>query len=156
MKNLNLIILVNTLLVFACQPDKELADTLYHGGDIITINGDSPEYVEALVVKDGKIAFVGQKTEALKKYQGQEIDLKGKTLLPGFIDPHSHIFLQSAKFSCVNLDPHPIGDVKTIADIQRKLSERIKERNPEPGSVVIGWGYDDTGLEEMRHPNRGR
>lgn len=41
-----------------------------------------------------------------------------------------------------------------MADVQRKLSQRIKERKLEPAKWVIGWGYDDTGLTEMRHPNR--
>lgn len=58
------------------------------------------------------------------------------------------------KFSVVNLDPYPIGDVKTIADVQRKLRERIEKTNHEKGKWVFGWGYDATGLEEMRHPNR--
>ncbi len=52
------------------------------------------------------------------------------------------------------IDPHPIGDVKTIADIQRKLRERIDEKKLEPGRWVFGWGYDDTGVKEQRHPNR--
>ena len=39
--------------------------------------------------------------------------------MPGFIDAHSHVVQQSLKFSVVNLDPSPIGDVKTIADVQR-------------------------------------
>jgi predicted amidohydrolase YtcJ len=54
----------------------------------------------------------------------------------------------------VNLDPDPIGDVKNIADIQRKLRERIDEQKIEPGGWVFGWGYDDTGVAEQRHPTR--
>ena len=68
--------------------------------------------------------------------------------------PHSHVVQQSLKFSVVNLDPSPIGDVKTIADVQRKLRARISEKKLAQGQWVFGWGYDDTGLKEMRHPNR--
>lgn len=148
-------IVLLTLLSCKQQPEN-VADSIYYGGDIITMEGDTPQYAEAVAVKEGKILFVGPKDEAMK-FEGSEtkvVDLQGKTMLPGFIDPHSHIIMQSAKFACVNLDPYPIGDVKTIADIQRKLRERINEKEPKPGTVIVGWGYDDTSLEEMRHPNR--
>ncbi|MEY4567960.1 MAG: hypothetical protein RLY14_2930, partial [Planctomycetota bacterium] len=65
---------------------------VYFGGDILTMRGAEPEYVESLVVKEGKIAFVGPLSEA-KQIAGADakgIDLKGKTLLPGFIDTHGH------------------------------------------------------------------
>ena len=150
--------LITVLMLFSCQTgnNNNGKNTIYFGGDILTMEGDQPEYTEALVVKDGKIQFTGNKKDALKLKgdSTQLIDLEGKTLIPGFIDPHSHVVMQSAKFSCVNLDPYPIGDVKNIADIQRKLRDRINERKPEAGATIIGWGYDDTGLEEMRHPNR--
>jgi hypothetical protein len=112
--------------------------------------------VEALAVKDGKILMTGsaEKVSALNGPETRTVDLNGHALMPGFIDPHSHVVMQAAKFACVNLDPYPIGDVKNIADIQRKLRERITLRKTAPGAPVIGWGYDDTGLEDMRHPNR--
>ena len=61
--------------------------------------------VEALAVKNGKIMFAGSKSSALRK-KGKNtkiIDLKGKCLMPGFFDPHSHVVLQSVKFSVANL-----------------------------------------------------
>ena len=69
---------------------KDAADAIYYGGNIITMEGDSANYAEAVVVKDGKIVFVGSKDEAMKVAgDGHEmVDLKGKTMMPGFIDPH--------------------------------------------------------------------
>ena len=58
------------------------------------------------------------------------------------------------KFSTANLDPKPIGKVCSISDIQQILRDWIKEKKLKPGQWVIGWGYDDTGIKEMRHPNR--
>jgi len=68
------------------------ADVIYHGGSILTMAGDKPAYVEALAVRDGKIVFTGSRDEALKmKSEATKVvDLKGKALLPGFIDAHSH------------------------------------------------------------------
>jgi len=134
---------------------EETADVIYYGGPILTMIRDG-DRVEALAVTGNKILATGSKEDvlALKGADTTLVDLEGHCLMPGFVDPHSHVALQSAKFSTVNLDPYPIGDVKTIADIQRKLKERIEEKNLEPGKWLFGWGYDDTGLEEMRHPNR--
>jgi len=131
------------------------ADTIYHGGPILTMTADG-DRAEALAVKDGRILAVGTLAElANRKGPGTHmVNLQGKCLMPGFFDPHSHIVMQSVKFSTVNLDPKPIGEAGSIADIQRILREWIARKKITPGKWVIGWGYDDTGIEEQRHPNR--
>lgn len=74
--------------------DDESNATMYYGGDIITMEGDSVEYAEAVVIKDGKIHFVGAKEEAMVVAGAghRMIDLAGKTMLPGFIDAHGHLY----------------------------------------------------------------
>ena len=131
------------------------AETIYFGGPIVTMVKDGHR-VEALAVKDGKIAAVGSKAEvlAMQGPQTKMVDLGVRCLIPGFIDPHSHVVMQSAKFAVVNLDPIPIGQVGSIADIQRLLREYIQKQKLAPGQWVIGWGYDDTGIKDMRHPTR--
>jgi len=136
-------------------PEGTSADAIYHGGPILTMVKDG-DRAEALAVQNGRIIAVGSLEEVMKS-KGKEtklIDLGGKTLMPGFFDPHSHVVLQSVKFSTANLDPKPIGNAGSIADIQRILRDWIKEKKIQPGKWVIGWGYDDTGIEEKRHPNR--
>lgn len=131
------------------------ADTIYHGGPILTMVTDG-DRAEALAVKDGRILAVGTKTEVMAS-RGREttmIDLGGKTLMPGFFDPHSHVVLQSVKFSTANLDPIPIGETGCIADIQRIMRDWIAEKKLAPGQWAIGWGYDDTGIADQRHPTR--
>ncbi len=132
-----------------------IADTVYHGGPIVTMTTEE-DGVEALAVKNGRILCLGSKSDVMvcAGAETKIVDLKGRCLMPGFIDPHSHVVLQSAKFATVNLDPRPIGTVGSIADIQRLLREHIKKNNVEPGKWIIGWGYDDTGIEDMRHPVR--
>ena len=131
------------------------ADTIYHGGPIVTMVKDA-DRVEALAVRGGTIVFAGAKIDAMKlKGDATRLaDLAGKCLMPGFIDPHSHVALQSAKFGTANLDPKPIGQIGSIGDIQKTLRQWIEEKEIEPGQWVFGWGYDDTGIEEMRHPTR--
>ena len=131
------------------------ADAIYHGGPILTMTKDG-ERAEALAVLNGQILAVGAIAEVMtrKGADTKLIDLGGKTLMPGFFDPHSHVVMQSVKFSTANLDPKPIGEAGSIADIQRILRGWIKEKQIKPGKWIIGWGYDDTGIEEQRHPNR--
>ena len=131
------------------------ADAIYHGGPILTMTKED-DRVEALAVQNGLIMAVGPLSEvmATKGPDTKLIDLAGKTLMPGFFDPHSHAVLQSIKFNTANLDPKPIGQAGSIADIQQILREWIDTKQIKPGQWVIGWGYDDTGIKEQRHPNR--
>lgn len=136
-------------------PKGAKADLIYHGGSILTMVKDGNR-AEALAVTNGRILAVGALSEVMAR-KGPEtkvIDLRGKTLMPGFFDPHSHVALQSAKFATANLDPKPIGEAGSIADIQRILRKWIQEKSPKTGQWVLGWGYDDTGIKEQRHPNR--
>ena len=77
--------------LMAATADK-LEQTLYYGGDIITMEGDKPNYVEAVIQRDGKIIYAGKKSDAVNNFAGKtiEVDLKGKTMMPGFIEPHAH------------------------------------------------------------------
>lgn len=65
---------------------------LYYGGDIITMRQES-DTTEALLEKDGVIQYVGtlEEAEALCEESVHKICLNGKTLMPAFIDPHSHL-----------------------------------------------------------------
>ena len=86
------------MVLFSCKGEEEAQSgenstaTVYYGGDIITMEGDVPQYAEALVIRNGTIEFAGTSAEAMKKAgPGHKmVDLEGKTLLPGFIDGHAH------------------------------------------------------------------
>ncbi len=69
-----------------------LQQTLYYGGDIITMEGDEQNYVEAVIEREGKIIYVGNKAGAVNNFSEEtiEVDLKGLTMMPGFIEPHAH------------------------------------------------------------------
>ena len=69
------------------------ADTIFYGGDIVTMNKSQPA-AEAVAVQDGKIIRVGSLAK-LKSVQGKDtklINLNGQTLMPGMVEPHVHIF----------------------------------------------------------------
>src|SRR5690554_4138267 len=87
------------------------ADLIIHGGRTLTMDGARPTYAEAVVVDDGKIAFVGTKDDALaRKGPGTVIrDLEGKTMLPAFVDAHSHFINAPALTKLVNVGNPPVG-----------------------------------------------
>lgn len=129
---------------------------VYYNGDIITMEGDSADYEEAVVVKDGKILFVGNQIDAERKAgkDAEEVDLDGKTLLPGFLDAHGHIWNAGFQSLAANLLPRPDGTANSIEDIIALLNE-WKEKNKDivdKYKMIIGFGYDDSQLKEQSPP----
>lgn len=141
--------------MMACSAPKEEGDIIYFGGPILTME-DAQREVEALVVKDGEIAFVGPKVEALKwKGKGtNEVDLQGRTLLPGLIDVHSHITSRAGMSQAVDLSPTPYGTVDDIPHLQEAIRTYISKQKLPIGTPVLGNGYDDAIMREHRHPTR--
>ncbi|TYB76058.1 amidohydrolase [Bizionia saleffrena] len=128
---------------------------LFFNGDILTMASETPRYAEAIVEHNGKIVFVGSKADAEKSYENAKyVDLKGRTLLPGFVDPHSHFGMVSNTMGQVDLNPEPVGEIKNIKDIIDALKTYKKENNIADGEWIFGWGYDDGQLAEKRHPNK--
>ncbi len=149
----NLLFVLISAFVFAgCKQlsqkssSKDAADAIYFGGDIITMESDRPEYVEAVAVKDGKIIFTGKKSDA-EKLKGDSTkmnDLKGKTLLPGFIDPHSHFINSLSMTSQANCSPAPVGTGNDVSGIIAALKDFQTKNDIPKGELIIGYGYDDT------------
>lgn len=129
---------------------------VYYGGDIITMEGDSAQYAEAVVVKEGKIFFVGSQAEAMELAgEGHTmVDLKGQTMLPGFIDAHGHIFSTGIQAMSANLLPPPDGNGSSIPKMIETSLEWAGTNQASIDKIgwIIGFGYDDAQLEEKRHP----
>src|SRR5204863_8670139 len=110
------------------------ADTIFLGGNIVTVNPAQPE-VEALAVKNGKILALG-KVSQLEKFKGpqtQIIDLKGKALLPGFIETHDHPFDSAlAQLYAVDIRPFTVKNAAQVDQAVRKAVAKAK-----PGAWVL-------------------
>ncbi len=125
----------------------QVADMLFSGGDILTMRGPAPEYVESLAVKDGTILFAGALADA-RRHVGPEtktVDLAGRTLLPGFIDTHGH-FVYFGK----NLVDANLFGCTDVADLVTRMRAQA-ERTPIDGWIV-GFGYQARALKEGRPP----
>ena len=144
-------LLTNAANLLAQQPD-----TIYYNGSILTMAGSAPSYSEALAIQGGKIVFVGN-TEAAMQIKGGEtklIDLGGKTLLPGFIDAHSHYINSLLVANQCKLYAPPSGPGKDVPSILTELKQYASERQIPKGELIIGYGYDDTVMPNGRLLNR--
>ena len=130
--------------------------TVYSGGDILTMAGAEPTYVEAVVVRDGKIEFAGASAEAMTKAGAghQMVDLGGKTLLPSFIDAHSHYINSLLVANQCKLYAPPSGPAKDVPSIIAALKQFAEERKIPKGEEIIGYGYDENVMPNGKLLNR--
>jgi predicted amidohydrolase YtcJ len=150
-----LALLMAAATVHAQQAPATVADAIYFDGTIITVNDRQP-VAEAIAVRGGNILAVGTRKDifGLRGSATTLIDLHGHTLLPGFVDGHSHFAGIVSGWEDPNLNPPPVGTVKTIADIQRVVRDYIASASIPTGVAVSASGYDDSALKERRHPTR--
>ncbi len=132
-----------------------IADRIYFGGDIITMDDARPA-AEAVATKDEKIIAVGSKDEvmACKGPATELIDLQGRTLLPGFLDGHSHFINAVRLGTWANVSSPPAGEVKTFADVIATLQAYKAKLGLKPGDWMMGYGYDVTAMDETRDLTR--
>ncbi len=122
------------------------ADVIYVGDDIITMDRANPA-AQAVAVRDGKITAVGARNEVLAAQQGPGttvIDLGAATLLPGFIDPHSHYINSLTVANQANLFAPPAGPGADVESIVKTLKDFRQSRDIPEGEMIVGYGYDDT------------
>jgi hypothetical protein len=135
----------------------KLAEIIYYGGDIVTMNDAQPS-AEAVAVKNGQILAVGSVDDVFKlKGEGTRVvNLAGKTLLPGFVDAHSHVYGVGGQATFANLLPAPDGEGSDIPSLERIL-RTYSEEHADIVKVmgwIVGFGYDESQLSERRPPNR--
>jgi predicted amidohydrolase YtcJ len=135
----------------------ETADTVYTGGPILTINDAAPR-AEAVAVKNGRIIAVGALSD-MDTHRGEStktVDLAGRAMLPGFVDSHGHVVMGGLQALSANLLAPPDGEVRDIASLQAALRSWA-EKNAEiveKVNMIVGFGYDNAQLAELRHPTR--
>lgn len=118
------------------------ADLVFVGGPIVTVNAKNEE-VQALATKDGKIVAVGMEADIRKNWVNQKtqvIDLRGQTLMPGFVEPHVHIVL-TAMVEGLWLD---LSNFSLPYDTIDTLSEKLRAalKSVPPGGWLAGFGVD--------------
>lgn len=128
----------------------EQAGLVLAGGRVVTCDRRRPS-AEAVGVRDGRIVSVGE-TAAVRAAMGPEtteIDLAGRTLVPGFIDAHNHFLSTAESFSAIDArDPsvHSTADLMALVDAAAERTE--------PGRWVRGFGMDFTRFPDGKPPTR--
>ncbi len=138
-----LFLLAGLALTGCEQPEQlEQADLVLTNGKIFTVDaGDS--IASTLVVTDGHIVAVGGNDLAIRYAAATTIDLGGKTVLPGFVDSHTHIDGDALRY----ID---LREVTSIGEIKYLIREKATELGP--GEWITGYGWSEDELEEGRRP----
>lgn len=132
-----------------------VAETLYVNANVITVNDAEPR-AEAVAVRDGRILAVGSR-EVIELHKGPATvveDLGGRTLVPGFVDGHGHMGPVGIMAMTADLLPPPDGTVTSVAGLTQALRNWAAGPTAADFGVIVGMGYDDSQLEERRHPTR--
>jgi len=154
------ILLFSILIYFVCacsnQSSKLLENQiLYYGGDILTMSGDKPNYVESIVTNSDTIVFVGRLLEAKQLFpNAAQTNLNGKTLLPGFIDAHAHFAGFPSQSIGAQILPPPDAGANNIDALIQILKDWSTPENIELTGWIFGMGFDDSVLEDKRFPTK--
>ncbi len=124
------------------------ADLILHNGKVVTVD-DRFSIQQAIAIRDGRVAQVGKDREVLKlKGPGSElVDLKGRMVVPGLMDSHTH----PTSASMTEFD-HPIPNMESIREVLDYIAERAKLAKP--GDWIVLQQVFITRLREQRYPTR--
>ena len=148
---LALVILVNAAPPALAAP----AERIFRGGPIVTVDPARPA-AEAVAIGGGTILAVGAEADVMKLAGPETVvtELAGRTLVPGFVDGHSHFFsVVSVQTSALCASP-PAGPCTSVADVIERLKELQKRRTIPAGELIEGFGYDPDLLAEKRAPTK--
>jgi hypothetical protein len=126
---------------------------VWTNGRVLTMDADGSRGT-ALVIEDDRIVAVGSDEDVQRWLPKADVvlDLEGRTVVPGFIEAHGHFPGAGLVAVAADLNSPPIGEVETVAEALEALREVDAAQ---PGDDwLIGFGYDDTMLEEKRHFTR--
>jgi predicted amidohydrolase YtcJ len=136
---------------------QQTAESIWSGGTILTMN-DKAMRAEAVAVANGKILAVGRRSDVmkLKGPATQLVDLKGRTLVPGFVDAHGHVVVGGLQALSANVLAPPDGKVQDIASLQQTLRDWAQKNAAvvEKVKIIVAFGYDNSQLKELRHPTK--
>jgi len=125
-------------------------DLILHNANIITVDKKNP-IVEAVAIKGSRISMVGsiRKILSFKDKNTKIIDLKGKTVIPGFNDSHMHILAYALSQEKMNLN-----NCKGIGHLIEMVKGFIEKNNIAKGNWVQGRGWNETFFEKKCLPSR--
>lgn len=140
---------------------KQTQKHIFINGKIFTADDTFP-FADSMVTGNGRIIWIGEKNSMPQEYaelistqansesgSHNVTDLKGRCVIPGFVDAHMHpVMLADFRKKITAMPP----EINSIEDLVEAVRNRRKQQ--EPGEWIEGWGYDEQGLLEKRSPTR--
>lgn len=122
-------------------------ETIIHNGNIYL---EREKFAQALLIRDGKIAQVGGNEEILAAApEAEKIDAQGRTVIPGFVDSHQHLYHVGQNLLRVDL-----SRCASLQDVIQAGRRFIEENRIPEGQVVQGWGWNQDYFAEKQMPTR--
>ena len=120
--------------------------TLVSGGPILTMS--ATPHAEALAMRQGRIIAVGSLQECRNALGTgyEELDLAGRCLLPGFVDPHCHPVMLGQMRTWVDCAPERVSSIEEMVEVLKRAAAALPS-----GAPLRGYGYEHRRLAEMRH-----
>jgi hypothetical protein len=137
-----------SLGAMALVPRHMEPELILHNANILTVDVRNPR-AQAVAIAGERILAVGSNSElqAAGAARTKKIDLGGKTVVPGFIDAHTHpAYAGMRHLRWVDCD------LRSIALIQDAIRQRAT--NTPPGEWIVGFKYDDTKTSDGRRLRR--
>lgn len=140
-----------------------MKDILYYNAKVFTSDIDNLE-ADAFIVKDGKFNWIG-KTSEIEKIEGvqelEKVDLKGRRVLPGFVDSHMHAIMLANCCKQIAALPPEIFSIEELTAEVKKRREAIEKKEFADKDFlenrdlwIEGWGFDEGKFREKRAPLR--
>ena len=144
--------LLAAALFWYLQPATPAASQIWLNGTIVTMDDNQPT-AEAVMVRDDRIVALGNRAdiEAMADSTTITHDLAGKTLLPGFVDSHSHFPGSGMALFLADLRSPPVGPVANMPQLLERVAAQVAKTPA--GEWVGAYGYDQLMLKEKRHPS---
>jgi len=144
----SLVLLLAALAATASFQREPPPSHVFHHGKIATVD---PQFrvVEAMAIRDGRVLATGTNAEmiALAGSGTQQVDLGGKTVVPGLIDSHVH-----APAASMYEFEQPVPDMQSVEDVLAYIRGRASKA--EPGRWIVLSQVFITRLREQRYPTR--
>ena len=125
-----------------------MSQTAFVNGEIISVNSRN-EVFEACLIEDNKIIAVGTTEEIQQQITSSTniIDLHGRSVLPGLIDAHMHLFLYGNTLMHLNCKEPAIHSIQELLE---KLAAIVQKT--EKGQIIRVFGFNELMVTEQRYP----